>query len=84
MSWPSDGKPRYVVGCCHGDRVPRVGSVSTPQQASFPVLDRAHCHARVAEYGSEDRLAGKVGGPTLGVAVAQERAVAHAQRLNAA
>lgn len=84
MSWPADGKPRFVVATTQGMRNIGTSGSGRPMGTSWLVLDRANLHALVAEYRSED------GTPTYGTGTREQRhkhweltARRHAERLNA-
>lgn len=55
MSWPDDGKPRFVVAEAHGYLInPHAwgtGSRRKEVPASVCVLDRAYAHRIVREFG---------------------------------
>lgn len=87
MSWPADGKPRYVVARTNGmlEMPNNRGGTSdsarnTKQQATFAILDRAFCYRTVARYRTED-----VGGlMAKRVALVERVATARCDAFNAA
>lgn len=58
MSWPTDGKPRYVTGHVSGARIPKGGG-----GPEFYVYDRANCsrivHTERGAGGWRDGLAAR-------------------------
>lgn len=56
MSWPADGKPRYVVAVTEGQLTGTTGQLQggIAPNLTAHVLDRAYCHRAVFAVRSED------------------------------
>lgn len=77
MSWPADGRPRFVTVETHGWRIHATSGAiggNTARNVSYAVLDRAYCHGIVAEFASE----GEHGGGKSAVLRARAQAKAEA------
>jgi hypothetical protein len=81
VSWPDDGRPRYVVAITRGYRTTRTGSAKTPPGLEAMVLDRADAHRVVASFASEEE---RHGNTSQRRDRATERAYARCAELNAA
>lgn len=81
MSWPSDGRPRYVLVETTGYRRMSVsGQLAVDTELpnrTVAILDRAFCHRVVFTAQSEKYSGG-------GAALSRLEAIAHTQRLAAA
>jgi hypothetical protein len=50
VSWPSDGKPRFIYRTVTGFPIGTVGAVgSRPPSKTHMIMDRAYCHRLVFE-----------------------------------
>lgn len=78
MSWPTDGKPRYLVVEVSGAFKASVGSSAALKHFSIHVLDRALNHRIVASFRTEHQKGYSV--PSL----VRAKATARCAELNAA
>lgn len=74
MSWPADGKPRFVLVEHSGALSHAPTNIRTLENITCAILDRAFCHRTVAKYRSEQYTGGK--GVTSVMARAKARAAA--------
>lgn len=86
MSWPQDGRPRFIVAETVGHWKPRLGGrpvklKDAPESRTVAVLDRAWCHRVVYKTRSEDFCSVR---RAQAVARAQQAAAAYCAGLNEA